>query len=218
VSTILCVEAEPRTGVVLERALGELGHRSVMTGRMDEALAAVRRRTFDLILSDHRLPDASGPDLLHALHEQRHELPVIIMTDYSRVEDAVASMRHGAIDYLTKPVRLEALRLAVNNAIEVVRLRRENEEYRRQIDERRRLIVGQNPSLRDVLDTIAAVARAGVTTEDPPESFNLTELERGAIRRALIATGGNRTRAARLLGISERTLRKKLNSGFLDGR
>jgi DNA-binding NtrC family response regulator len=185
---------------------------------VDEALAAVGRWAFDLVLSDHRLPDATSHDLLHALHDRHHELPVIIMADYSRVEDAVASMRHGAIDYLTKPVRLEALRLAVNNAIEVVRLRRENAEYRRQIDEHKSRIGGRPPSLRAVLDTLAAVAQAGVTTEVAPESFDLKTLERAAMRRALTATGGNRTRAARLLGISERTLRKKLNSGFLEAR
>jgi DNA-binding NtrC family response regulator len=149
------------------RALQELGHRTVMTSRVDEALAAANRQPFDLILADTRLPDASGLDLLRSLHELGQDVPVIMMTNYSSVEDAVTSIRGGAIDYLTKPLRFEALRLAVNNAIEVVRLRKENDEYRHRIDERQRLIVGSHPSVRALMDTIAAVAptRASILLE-----------------------------------------------------
>jgi len=167
VSTILCVDEEPAVGVVLERALNELGHRTVMVSRVDEALAAVSRQPFDLILADTQLPDASGLDLLRALQEQGQDIPVVMMTNYSSVEDAVASIRGGAIDYLTKPVRIEALRLAVTNGIEVIRLRRENDEFRRRIDERQSLIVGSHPATQAVLDTIAAVAptRASILLE-----------------------------------------------------
>ena len=56
------------------------------------------------------------------------------MTGYATIENAVLSMKHGAVDYLTKPLRAEALRLAVNNAIELERLRRENESFREEID------------------------------------------------------------------------------------
>ncbi len=203
-STILCVEDEPLTGLELERALGGLGHRAVMTASIEEARTAVSRQALDLILVNDWLPDASGLDLLRGLQEQGREIPVIIMTHYSSVEEAVTSIRHGAADYLTKPLRLEALRLAVNNAIALARLRLENAEYRRQIDARR----GPAPN-------ILPAQEIGIR---PGEIFDLRELERFAIRRALVATKGIRTRAARLLGISERTLRKKLNSGFLDGR
>ena len=203
-STILCVEDEPLTGLELERALNGLGHRAVMTASIEEARAAVNRQPLDLILANDWLPDASGLDLLRALQQQGREIPVIIMTHYSSVEEAVTSIRHGAADYLTKPLRLEALRLAVNNAIAVARLRLENAEYRRQLNLRR----GPTPNVLPVREL-----------DIPPgETFDLRELERVTIRRALVATNGNRTRAARLLGMSERTLRKKLNSGFLDAR
>jgi len=161
-STILCVGDDPAAGVMLERALGEVGHHPVMTGRIEEALAAADRQPFDLILADDRLPDASAIDLLRALQQQGQEIPVVILTEYSSVEGAVAALRHGALDYLTKPLRVEALRLAVNNALEVVRLRRQNDEYRRQV-ERRRLIVGRHPSLKTGLDIIAAVAPTRVS-------------------------------------------------------
>jgi DNA-binding NtrC family response regulator len=203
-STILCVEDEPLTGLELERALSGLGHRAVMTASIEEARAAVNRQPLDLILANDWLPDASGLDLLRALQQQGREIPLIIMTHYSSVEEAVTSIRHGAADYLTKPLRLEALRLAVNNAIALARLRLENAEYRRQLDLRR----GPAPHVLPVRELDIPLA----------ETFDLREIERVTIRRALVATNGNRTRAARLLGMSERTLRKKLNSGFLDER
>ena len=218
-STILCVESEPATAMVLERTLRDLGYRTVMTVRVDEALGAASRQSFDLILAADRLPDASGIDLLRALHEQAREIPVIVMTDHSSVDGAVTCMRHGAIEYLTRPLRVEALRLAVNNALEVARLRRENAEYRRQIVAQYAPADVAKPG-RPARIAWPANEAGGVATAEaaPGESYDLTEMERGAIRRALTATSGNRTRAARLLGISERTLRKKLNSGFLEGR
>ena len=77
------------------------------------------------------------------------------MTGYSSIEHAVMSLRSGAIDYLTKPIRAETLRIAVNQALEVVRLRKENESFRQEINtlRGRRQILGDSASLRRVLDS-----------------------------------------------------------------
>ena len=168
-STILCIDDEPSVGVVLEHHLAEIGHTPVLATSVAEALEALARQPFDLVISDFRMPQASGLDLLETLRQQGNEVPVIIMTGYSSVEHAVLSMRHGAVDYLTKPLRQEAVRLAVKNAIEMARLKRENDQFRREIVSLRgrRTIVGNSPALRAVLDTIAAVAptRAAVLLE-----------------------------------------------------
>jgi len=168
-STILCIDDEPSVGVVLEHHLAEIGHTPVLATSVAEALEALARQPFDLIISDYRMPQASGLDLLEMLRQQGTDVPVIIMTGYSSVEHAVLSMRHGAVDYLTKPLRQEAVRLAVQNAIEMARLKRENDQFRREIVSLRgrRTIVGDAPALRAVLDTIAAVAptRAAVLLE-----------------------------------------------------
>ncbi len=168
-STILCIDDEPSVGVVLEHHLAEIGHTPVLATSVAEALEALTRQPFDLIISDYRMPQASGLDLLETLRQQGTDVPVIIMTGYSSVEHAVLTMRHGAVDYLTKPLRQEAVRLAVQNAIEMARLKRENDQFRREIISLRgrRTIVGDSPALRAVLDTIAAVAptRAAVLLE-----------------------------------------------------
>src|SRR5438105_8248691 len=164
VPNILCIDDEPAVGVVLEQALAELGHQATLVTSAQEAIRAIASQPFDLVISDFRMPEGTGIDLLDMLREQGHDVPVIITTGYASVEHAVLSMRHGAIDYLTKPLRAESLRLAVNNAIELVRLRRQNEQVRRELDQLRdRTIVGGSTTLKQVLDTIATVAPTRAT-------------------------------------------------------
>jgi DNA-binding NtrC family response regulator len=182
-STILCVDDEPAVGVVLEHQLTEIGHRPVLAGSADEALKAVKRQSFDLVIADYRMPDASGIDLLRALRQQGYGVPVIIMTGYSSIEHAVLSIKHGAADYLTKPLRAEALRIAVNNAIELDRLRRENEIIKHEIDGLRGsgTIIGLSPALAAVMDTLAAVAPTRATVLLEGESGTGKELFARAI-------------------------------------
>ena len=177
-SNILCIDDEPSVGVVLEHHLTEIGHHPTLASSVDEGLRAVREGEFDLIISDYRMPNATGLDLLELLRQQGYDIPVIIMTGYSSIEHAVLSIRHGAVDYLTKPLRQEALRIAVNNAIEVARLRRENEAYRREISTLRgqRVIVGESRALRAVLETLAMVAPTRATVLLEGESGTGKEL------------------------------------------
>ena len=122
-STILCIDDEPAVGASLETALTGLGHRPVIAESVEQGMAAVAIELPDLIISDYRMPEATGLDLLDQLRQGGHDIPVIIMTGYASIEQAVLTIRHGAVDYLTKPLRAEALRIAVTNALEVARLR-----------------------------------------------------------------------------------------------
>ena len=191
---ILCVDDEPSVGIVLEHTLTKIGHRPLLVSSVDDAMQAVARIPVDLVIADYVMPKRSGLDLLKTLQKEGIKLPVIIMTGYSSIENAVTSMRSGAIDYLTKPISAETLEIAVSQALEQARLSRENESLQSEIQKLR-----------------AASAPVNEPAAEAPQVFNLDELERKAIERALVATGGNRTRAAKLLGISERTLRNKLN-------
>jgi DNA-binding NtrC family response regulator len=175
---ILCIDDEPSVGVVLEHHLTQLGHQPVLTTSVDDALQAVRRQPFDLIISDYRMPQATGLDLIELLRQQGCDIPVIIMTGYASIEQAVLTVRQGAVDYLSKPLRQEALRLAVNNAIEVSRLKRENEQFRREISSLRgpRVLVGESRVHRAVLETIDAVAPTRATVLLEGESGTGKEL------------------------------------------
>jgi DNA-binding NtrC family response regulator len=186
---ILCVDDEPAVSAIVEHALTRLGHRCRLCSSVEEALDAVARSPFDLILADYRMPKKTGLDLLRLLEAEGHRIPVIIMTGYSSVEHAVASIKSGAIDYLTKPITPEALEIAVTQALEVVRLRRENETFRRELQKFRstRVVVGESEPLRRVMEIIDAVAPSRATVLLEGESGTGKELFARAIHE-----GGSR--------------------------
>ncbi len=182
-ATILCVDDEPATGVVLEHHLSRTGHRPLLAASVEEALKTIARTPIDLIIADYRMPKATGLDLLSVLEKEGYQIPVIIMTGYSSIEHAVISIKSGAIDYLTKPIRPETLEIAVTQALEVVRLRRENEQFRREINRFRstRSLVGESPQFRRVMETIATVAPTKATVLLEGESGTGKELFARAI-------------------------------------
>lgn len=171
-SRILCVDDDASVTQALERFLHSLGHETQLAPGLRAALERMERERFDLVISSFRIGDPSATRLLQAAARDAQDVPVIVMTDYERHQDAADALTHGAVDYLTKPLRQEALRLAVNNAIEIGRLRRENDDYRRRITslEEVRAIVGESDMLRGVLDVVQAVAptRATVLIEGEP--------------------------------------------------
>ena len=182
-SNILCVEDQPTVGVTIERTLNDLGHQPVLVASVEEALQALAHHDIDLVIADYPMADQTGRDVLDVLRGAGIEAPVIIMTDYASVQDAVTSIRRGAVDYLTKPLRQEALRLAVNNAIEIGRLRRENEDIRREMTSLQgmRTIVGESKALQTVREVIAAVAPTRATVLLEGESGTGKELFARAI-------------------------------------
>lgn len=177
-ATILCVDDEPATGVVLEHHLSKIGHRPLLAASVEEALKTIARTPVDLTIADYRMPKATGLDLLSVLEKEGYQIPVIIMTGYSSIEHAVISIKAGAIDYLTKPVRPETLEIAVTQALEVVRLRRENEQFRREINRFRstRALVGESLQFRRVMETIGTVAPTKATVLLEGESGTGKEL------------------------------------------
>jgi DNA-binding NtrC family response regulator len=182
-ATILCVDDEPSVGVVLEHTLARIGHEPIVVTSVEDAIRTVQRRPLDLIIADYRMPKLTGLDLLRMLDKEGFRIPVIIMTGYSSIEHAVMSIKSGAIDYLTKPVRPETLEIAVTQALEVVRLRRENEQLRRDVAKMKvgRAIIGDSPAFRQVMEIIGTVAPTRVTVLLEGESGTGKELFARAI-------------------------------------
>src|SRR5262245_13807290 len=156
-ATILCVDDEQSVGLILQDTLERAGHRPLLAKNVAEALQVLASDNVDLIISDYRMPGLSGLEFLSLLCEEGHQMPLIMLTGHGSIEHAVAAIKAGAIDYITKPVRAEQLELAVSQALEVVRLRRENERLRREVMEFRneRQIIGDSPAIRRVLQTVA---------------------------------------------------------------
>ena len=164
-ATILFVDDEPAVGLLLEDALDHAGHRPVAARSVSEALQVLARGGVDLVISDYRLPGLTGIELLGLIQQERYDVPLIMLTGYASIEHAVEAIRAGAVDYVTKPVRPEQLELAVQRALEVVRLRRENAALRTELVAFRteRQIVGESAAVRRLMQTIATAAPTRAT-------------------------------------------------------
>jgi DNA-binding NtrC family response regulator len=185
-ATILYVDDEPSVGLILEDTLERAGHATVGARNVPEALQVLARGGVDLIISDYRMPGLTGLEFLALLQREGYDIPMIMLTGYASIEHAVASIKAGAVDYITKPVRPQQLELAVEQALELVRLRRENEALRREVMEFRneRQIIGDSLPVRRILQTVAMAAPTRATVLLQGESGTGKELFARAIHDA----------------------------------
>ena len=152
-------------------------------GRM--ALAALSRGPVDLLISDIKMPDMSGVDLLRAAKENDPGMPAIMMTAYASTDTAVEAMRLGACDYLIKPFDVDELKLKVREKLEARQLRQENVLLKRALNEPHNFagIIGRSPAMLAVFDLVESVARTGSTVLITGESGTGKELVARALHQ-----------------------------------
>src|SRR5256885_4862163 len=126
-ATILYLDDEPAIGLILEDTLERAGHVAIGARTVPEALQALAKESVDLIISDYRMPGLSGLEFLELLRQEGYDIPLIMLTGFGTIEHAVASIKAGAIDYITKPVRPEQLELSVAKGPGGAPARREKE-------------------------------------------------------------------------------------------
>ena len=182
-ANILYVDDEPAIGLILQDTLEQLGHSAIGATNVPEALGALSRGDIDLIISDFRMPGLSGLEFLELLREQGRDVPLIMLTGYGTIEHAVAAIKAGAADYITKPLQLDQLQHAVSQALELSRLKRENQALRDEVMEIRaaREIVAKSPAMRQVLQTVSTAAPTRATILLQGESGTGKELLARAI-------------------------------------
>src|SRR5580700_2831963 len=117
---ILIVDDEP----TIREACGEVaqltGMNATMVATAEEAIEVLENSAVDILLTDLMLPHTSGLELLKQVHDTHPNLPVIVLTQYGTIDSAVAATRMGAIDYVTKPFRIEELRARLERASRAV--------------------------------------------------------------------------------------------------
>ena len=177
-ANILYVDDEPAIGLILQDTLERMGHQATGATNVPEALAALAQRDIDLIISDYRMPGMSGLDLLELLRDEGRDIPLIMLTGHATIEHAVAAIKAGASDYITKPLQSEQLEHAVNQALELTRLKRENQALRQEVMEIRaeREIVAKSAVMRRVLQTVSTAAPTRATVLLQGESGTGKEL------------------------------------------
>src|SRR5687768_17130929 len=131
---ILIVDDEPNMRRILLALLKGEGHAVKEAGGAKDAIAAITAEPFDLVITDQKMRDGEGLEVLAAAQDADPALPVVILTAYATVELAVDALRQGAFDFLTKPFSPDAVRAVVKRAVEGVGLRRENRLLRGAVD------------------------------------------------------------------------------------
>ena len=175
---ILIVEDKDSLRTMLRHALEAQGHTVIEVRDQPEAVAALRTGRPGLVLSDLRLPDGDGFGVLRAAKELDPELPVIVMTAFGSIQDAVAAMKEGALDFLAKPVDPDHLLLLVERALSQRRLVAENILLKEELSARRGapLIVGEDPGLKQVTVGLQRAAATDATVLLEGESGTGKEL------------------------------------------
>jgi two-component system response regulator HydG len=186
-SRILIVDDDANHRAMLRTLLSEWGAGADEAGSGEEAVALSGERPYDLILMDVQMAGMTGIEALREIRAYNPAVPVLIMTAYADVENAVEAVKAGAYDYLPKPLEFDEFRLTLDRALDHAALRRENRRLRERLGGSfdNAGIIGASPLMRNVLETLSMVAPSEATVLICGESGTGKEL----FARAVHANG-----------------------------
>ena len=175
---ILLVEDKDSLRTMLRHALEGQGYAVIEARDESEARAALGQSLPSVVLSDLRLPDGDGFGVLRAAKDADPDLPVIVMTAYGSIQDAVAAMKDGALDFLAKPVDPDHLLLMVERALAQRRLLSEYNLLKEEAAKRRGMpeIIGESAVIRHTLQSVQRAAGSDTTVLLEGESGTGKEL------------------------------------------
>ena len=180
---VLVVDDEPDIRELLELTLVKMGLGVDTAGSVGEARERLKETRFDLCLTDMRLPDGDGLELVRHIASLSRDVPVAVITAYGSAENAVAALKAGAFDYVSKPIGLEQLRALVKSALSL--------PERGDVEGGALPLLGESAPLRTVRDTVDKLARTQAPVYILGESGSGKELA----ARLIHANGARRDRA-----------------------
>src|SRR5919204_3039770 len=180
---VLVVDDERSMRELLSIMLKQSGYHVVAADGGEEAVAALAREPFDLVITDLRMRKVDGIAVLRAAKEHSPHTVVLVVTAFASTETAVEAMKLGAYDYITKPFKLDEIRLIIANAIERKRLQDENVALKRQLRKERGFehFIGKSRGMLEIFETIRKTADSGSTVVVTGESGTGKELVAQAI-------------------------------------
>jgi DNA-binding NtrC family response regulator len=208
---ILIIDDEANMRRILRLILEEAGHSVVESSGVKAALDAIATSQFDLVITDKKMPDGDGFEILQYCRENEPSLPVVILTAFATVELAVEAMQAGAFDFISKPFVPEVVTAVAKRATERTKLLRENEALREEVKRYAwsEEIVGVSPAMQRLRETIARVAPTNATVLITGETGTGKELVARAIHRASLRS--NETfLAVNCAAVSEQLLESEL--------
>jgi len=152
--TVLIIDDELDLRELLKLTLAKMSISAIAVETVREAKAELKQRPFDLCLTDMRLPDGSGLDLVAYVQKHHPQLPIAVLTAYGNVELAVEALKLGAFDFLSKPVNLTRLRSLISNALSLP----DAAHIESMIDEP--LLLGESQHMQNIRQQITKVARS----------------------------------------------------------
>jgi two-component system response regulator PilR (NtrC family) len=180
---LLIVDDEPSMREVLGITLRQEGYRITCADGGDSAIEALQRDPFDVIITDLRMRKTDGLAVLRAAKQHSKDTVVVVMTAFASAETAVEAMKLGAYDYVTKPFKLDEIKLTIAKALERKRLHDENQALRRELRRERGFenFVGRSRAMVEVFETIRKTADSASTVMITGESGTGKELVARAV-------------------------------------
>jgi two-component system response regulator PilR (NtrC family) len=180
---VLVVDDEQSMRELLGIMLKQVGYDVTLADGGETAVEALKNDAFDLVITDLRMRKVDGLAVLRAAKEHSPRTVVLVVTAFASTETAVEAMKLGAYDYVTKPFKLDELRLTIANALERKRLQDENRELKRQLRREHGFegFIGKSQRILDVFETIRKTADSGSTVMITGESGTGKELVARAV-------------------------------------
>jgi two-component system, NtrC family, response regulator AtoC len=182
--TILVVDDEVKMRRLLEIMLTQMGYDVLQAADGIEALALLANQMVDLIITDLQMPRLDGIELLRRVREQNNEVAVIVVTAYGTVKTAVDAMKYGASDYIVRPFELEAVEAAVQRALKLSKVTRENRYLREEMKQGWGGFIGSSPAMQEIYTLIQQVAPTKTSVLIQGETGTGKELVARAVHNA----------------------------------
>ncbi len=180
---ILVIDNEKGLCNMLKAILTDSGYRVTAFTNPEKAMAVFHPGSFSLVITDVKMPEMDGLEVLKEIKRQDEEMPVIMITGYATVEMSIHALRNGAFDILTKPFEPEELLHRVRNGLRQNALIEENKQLRQELADQEKFgeVVGNSPALVKVLDTARKIALRDIPVTISGESGTGKELVAHAI-------------------------------------
>lgn len=162
---VLAVDDDLEMRSLVTAGLGRRGFEVVSAASAEAALEVCGSVDFDVVVVDHRMPGTTGVELCRRMVENRPDVPIVVVTAFGSLDTAVAAIRAGAYDFLTKPFEMEALVLVLERALQHKALRQEVRRLRQAVLETRGLgnLLGQSPVIRRLFDLVERASESDAT-------------------------------------------------------
>jgi DNA-binding NtrC family response regulator len=182
---ILIIDDNESLRYTLTSVLDESGYESLAVEDGYKGLEEIKTNNYNLVISDMKMPGMDGMQILQEIKKINPDIPVIVLTAFGDIKNAVDAIKHGAFDYLTKPFNNDEMIITIRKALEMDYLHREVKIYRKKFDEsyRKDMITGNTGMMNELMEQIKTVAPTNMTVLIQGESGTGKEVIANMIHR-----------------------------------